>query len=72
MVIYFLDVLKNSSKRKERRIKKEIVEVLQQTIYSRKGTGKQKIRMMKFLALTLFFLARITLKLISSSAIIAC
>ena len=34
-----LVALKNSSKRKEMRIRKEKVEVLQQTIYSRKETG---------------------------------
>ena len=36
MVICSLDALKKSSKRKEIRIKKEKVEELQQTIYSRK------------------------------------
>ena len=40
MVTCSLDALKKSSKRKEMRIKKEKVEVLQQTIYSRKETGK--------------------------------
>ena len=40
MVTFPLDALKKSSKRKEMRIKKEKVEVLQQTIYSRKETGK--------------------------------
>ena len=39
MVNCSLDALKKSSKRKETRIKKEKVEVLQQTIYSRKKTG---------------------------------
>ena len=34
-----LDALKKSSKKKEMRIKKEKVEVLQQTRYSRKETG---------------------------------
>ena len=34
-----LDALKKSSKRKDTRIKKEKVEVLQRTIYSREGTG---------------------------------
>ena len=52
------------------RIKKEKVEVLQQTIYSRKETGKWKIGMMKLLALTLYLLARITLTLISFPATI--
>ena len=42
MVTCSLDALKKSSKRKEMRIKKEKVEVLQQTIYSRKGQ-KSKI-----------------------------
>ena len=40
MVTCSLDALKKSSKRKEMRIKKEKVEVFQQTIYSRKETGK--------------------------------
>ena len=35
-----LDALKKPSKRKEMRIKKEKVEVLQQIIYSRKETRK--------------------------------
>ena len=38
MVICSLDALKMSSKKKETRIKKEIVEVLQQA-YRRKGSG---------------------------------
>ena len=36
MVICSLDSLKKSSKKKEKRIKKEIVEVLQQASYPRK------------------------------------
>ena len=40
MVTCSLDALKKSSKGKEKRIKKEKVEVLQRTIYSRKETGK--------------------------------
>ena len=36
MVICSLDPLKKSSKKKEKRIKKEIVEVLQQASYPRK------------------------------------
>ena len=40
MVICSLDALRKSSKRKEKKIKKEKVEVLQQTIYNRKETGK--------------------------------
>ena len=39
MVTCFLDALRKSTKRKEMRIKKDIVEVLQQTIDSRKETG---------------------------------
>ena len=39
MVICNLDVLKKSSKKKETRTKKEIVEVLQQGSYRRKTTG---------------------------------
>ena len=62
----FLDALKKSSKMKEMRTKKEKVEVLQQTIYSRKETG------MNFLGFDFVFLASITLTLISSAAIIGC
>ena len=40
MVTCSLDALEKSSKRKQMRIKKEKVETLQQTIYSRKETGK--------------------------------
>ena len=40
MVICSLDALKKSSKRKEMRIKKEKVEVLQQAIESRKEIEK--------------------------------
>ena len=72
MVICSLDALKKFSKQKETRIKKEIVEVLQQASYRRKRTGKLKIGMRKFLVLTLYLLARITLTLISSSAITGC
>ena len=72
MVICSLDVLEKSSKKKQTRIKKEIVEVLKQAGYRRKRTGKLKIGMMKFFALTLYLLARITLTLISSSSIIGC
>ena len=36
MVIYSLDALKKASKKKETRIKKEIVEMLQQASYRRK------------------------------------
>ena len=39
MVIYSLDASKKSSKKKEIRIKKEIVEVLQQASYCRKRSG---------------------------------
>ena len=72
MVICSLDALKKSSKKKQTRIKKEIVDMLQQASYRRRRTGKLKIGMMKFLALTLYLLARMTLTLISSSAIIDC
>ena len=40
MVICSLDSLRKSTKRKENKIKKEKVEVLQQTICNRKETGK--------------------------------
>ena len=73
MVICSLDALKRSSKKKETRIRKEIVKVLQQPCYHqyrKNSTGK--IGMMKFLALTLYLLARITLALILSSSIILC
>ena len=39
MVICSLDALQKSSKKKETRIKKKIVEVLQQATYSRKRSG---------------------------------
>ena len=39
MVTCSLDTLKSSPKRKDMRIKREKLEVLQQTIYSRKETG---------------------------------
>ena len=39
MIICFLDALKMSSKKKEIRKKKEIVEVLQQASYRRKRLG---------------------------------
>ena len=52
--------------------KKEKVEVLQLTIYSRKETRKQKVCMMKFLALTLYLVVRIALTLISTPVIIGC
>ena len=70
MVIGSLYALKKSSKKKETRIKKEIVMVLQQASYRKKRIGKEKTGMMKFLALTLYFLSRIKLASISSSAII--
>ena len=72
MVICSLDALKKSLERKEMRMKKEKAEMSQQTTYSREETGEQKIGMMKILALTLYLLARITLTLISSPAIIGC
>ena len=46
--------------------------MLQQASYRRKRAGKQKIGMMKFLALTLYLLAAITLTLTSFSAINDC
>ena len=72
MVTCSLDALKKSSKRKRMSTKREKVEVLQQTTYSKKEAEKEKIEMMKFLALTLHLVARITLTLISSRAIIGC
>ena len=39
MVICSLDALKKSSKKKETRIKKEVVEALQQASYRRERTG---------------------------------
>ena len=72
MVICSLDALKESSKKRETKIKKEISEVLQQASYRKKRTGNQKIGVKKFLALTLYLLARITLTLILSSAMIGC
>ena len=39
MVVYSLDALKKSWKKKETRIKKEIVEVLQQASYHKKRSG---------------------------------
>ena len=67
MVIWSLDALKKSSKKKEARIKKEIVKVLQQASYRRKSFG-----MTKLLTLTLELLARKTLTLISSFPITGC
>ena len=61
-----LDAVKKASKKKETRIKMEKVEVLQQASYRR------QIGMMKFLALTSYLLARITLTLMSSFAITSC
>ena len=39
MIICFLDVLKESSKKKEAKTKKEIVQVLQKASYRKKLTG---------------------------------
>ena len=72
MVSCSLDAFKKSSKKKETRIKKEIAEVLQHASYRRKRTGNKKIGMMKFLALILYLLIRITKTLISSPTIIGC
>ena len=47
MDICSLDALKESSKKKETKIKKEIVEVSQQASYRKKRTGKKKIGMTK-------------------------
>ena len=49
--------MKKASKKKETRIKTEMVEVLQQASY--------RVGMMKFLALTLYLLPKITLTLMS-------
>ena len=70
MDICSLDALKESSKKKETKIKKEIVEVSQQASYRKKRTGKKKIGMTKLLALISYLLATIALTLILSSAII--
>ena len=72
MFICSLDAFKKSSKKKETRIKKEIVKDLQQANHRRNRTIKLKIRVIKFLALTLYLLAIITLFLISSSAFTDC
>ena len=66
MLFCSLDAVKKSSKKKEARIQKEIVEVLQQASYRRRD------RMMKFLALTSDLSARTTLTLISSFTIAYC
>ena len=68
----FFRCLEKSSKKKETRIKKELVEVLRQASYRRKRTENWKIGMMKFLALTLYLLVRTISTSISSSAIIDC
>ena len=44
MVIYSFDTLKNSSKKKDTRARKEIVEVLQQASYRRNIRGKLKMK----------------------------
>ena len=63
--------MKKSSKKKKSKIIKEIVEELKK-LDRRKKTGNLKIGMMKFLTLAVYLLTRITLVLISSSAIIDC
>ena len=63
MVISSLDAFKNSLKNKETGIEKEIVEVLQQASDGRNKTWKWYIQMIKILAFTLYFLARLTLTL---------
>ena len=59
-------------KKKETRIKNKKVEVLQEASYRKKRKTSKKTKMMKFLALTLYFLAGITLTWILPSAIIDC
>ena len=55
---------------KEKEAEKKIVEVLHQATDRRKKIGMQKIGMTKFLALTLYSLARLTLPLTSAFAFI--
>ena len=77
MVICSLGSLKKFPRRKKRVYiyiyiyiyKKKRVEVLQPASYHRKRTRKA-VMIIKYLALTLYLLTRITLILISSSAII--
>ena len=56
--------------KKKTGIEKEMVKVLQQASDHRKKAEKKTIGMMKFLALTLYLLARLTLTLISAFAFI--
>ena len=56
--------------KKKTGMEKEMVEVLQQASDHRKKAGKKTIGMMKFLALTLYLLATLTLTLISAFAFI--
>ena len=69
MVIHYLAALNKSLKTKETKIQKQIVKVLQQASDRRKKRGKYGIRIMKFLALTLYLLARLTKTSILASAI---
>ena len=71
MVICSLHALKNPSKKKETGIETEIVEVLQKASDRRKKTGKQKIKMMKFLTLA-YLLARLALTLTTAFDFIDC
>ena len=66
IVFCSLDALKKASKKKETRIKMEIVKVLQQSSYCRKRSGWWNW------ALTSYLLARTTLTLMSSLAVTSC
>ena len=72
MITCSLDALKKSEKERNENKKRNLVEVLQQPSYCKKRTENEKIEMMKFVALTLHLLTRITLQLTLSSAIIGC
>ena len=72
MVICSLDALKKPLKKKETRIEKESVEVLQQASDCRKKTGKKNFGMMQFLPLTWYLLVRLTLTLTLAFAFIDC
>ena len=61
MVICSLASLDKSSMTKKTEIESQIVEVLQQASDRRKKTRKVKDQVMKFLALTLYLLARLIL-----------
>ena len=72
MVICSLGALKKPSKKKNMGIGKEIAKVLHQASGRRKKGGKEKIGMIKFLALTLLLLARLALALTSAFVFIDC